>query len=489
MKKLLLIGSVLLCYLFILSGCTKEDSKQLVLNTYESWKEMNMEVWILGPTTEADVYSLNEGVYMKVNDDKFASIADIKGATEEICTKSGAEKMFYDKYLEQSKLYCEKDGELYRLQADIPANYGGELEEFKVLESKENYIHSQMTFSDGEVANNYTIDIILIMENGKWLVDDCSQKFEVIVEEATEPEVSIESQDGIMIEEGPDACDRAAQIIYQGEAFIKSVFAVGADMLYVYGIKENGDPFFGYMQQEDTVFNEFIIDMDIDMRPFNMTVDRYGNCHILWMSVEKCEMDGQSFDQLTFEKSYITIVNKQGQTESVMDVTEVFGTIGSRPFCFVVDRDGDYYIEKEKSVIQVTKDGHIGETVICDGGIEGIGIGKSGNVYCTYYDASGIPVLARLEGSNLVICDVQLPEADALYSGVYAGTDTELLLINKANGIYACGETSIEQRVHAAKMPISGQRIAGSGVLADGRVCLMGQEYPETTFYYVPAGQ
>ena len=51
MKKILLIGSMLLCYLYVLSGCTKQESKELVLNTYESWKEMNMEVWILGPTT------------------------------------------------------------------------------------------------------------------------------------------------------------------------------------------------------------------------------------------------------------------------------------------------------------------------------------------------------------------------------------------------------------------------------------------------------
>lgn len=180
MKRLLKIGSIVLCCLFILSGCKKRDSKELVLNIYDTWQQMNMDVWIVGPAiSESDLYPLgedDEALYLKVNDDKFNSIMDIKSATEEVCTKNGAEKMFYNNYLTQSKIYCEEDGSLFRLQAEIPTNYGGELVNFKILEEKKDYIRSEMEFSDSELESDYTIDIILVMENGKWLVDNLVQK-------------------------------------------------------------------------------------------------------------------------------------------------------------------------------------------------------------------------------------------------------------------------------------------------------------------------
>lgn len=184
MKRLLRSGSIILCCLFILCGCQKRDSKELVLNLYDSWRQMNMDVWIVGPEiTESNFYLLKEGVkvpYWKVNDDKLNSITDIKNATEEVCTRSGAEKMFYDAYLIQSKLYYEEDGSLYRLEADIPADYGEEPVNFKILEEKKDYIHSEMEFSDSESdsesESTYTIDMIIVMENGKWLVDNLVQK-------------------------------------------------------------------------------------------------------------------------------------------------------------------------------------------------------------------------------------------------------------------------------------------------------------------------
>ena len=75
-------------------------------------------------------------------------------------------------------------------------------------------------------------------------------------------------------------------------------------------------------------------------------------------------------------KRVITVVNKEGVVEKELDVSSVFSPKQPRPFCFVVDRDGNYYFENEKELIQITVDGIQKEAVICDGWIEGIGIGK-----------------------------------------------------------------------------------------------------------------
>lgn len=278
-------------------------------------------------------------------------------------------------------------------------------------------------------------------------------------------------------------------ILYAGSDFIKSVFAVGENMLYVCGMKDDGEFFLGLMPEEGEVFQEFTVDVEEGMRAFNMTVDCYGKCHILWMSVEKQKINGQSFDSITFEKSCITVVNKEGVVEKEIDVSEVFSPKQPRPFCFVVDRDGNYYFENEKELIQITADGIQKEAVICDGRIEGIGIGKSGAVYCTYYTEDGERRVARLEKNYLDPCAVQLPEADAIYAGIYAGTDTEILLFNKANGVFACDENEIENRIPITELPVKGNEITGYGVLSDGRICLMEQGEGKTLFYYLATGK
>lgn len=287
-----------------------------------------------------------------------------------------------------------------------------------------------------------------------------------------------------------EVSDRDATISYQGEEFIKSVFAVGETMLYVCGIKPDGNYFFGLMRQEEDVFREFTADMGEDMRAFNMAVDDYGKCHILWMSVEKQEINGQIFDRITYEKSYITIINKEGIQEKEIDVSNIFSPRQPRPFCFVVDRDGNYYVEHEKEIIQIIADGTKKETVFCDGWIEGIGKGKTGKIYCIYRtDTGGRKLIRWGENRDIYTGEVKLPEAAAIYAGIYPGTDTELLLINKESGVFAYDENEVEVRISGSKFPVKGSEIVGYGVLADGRTCLMEQKEGKTTFYYLPSGK
>lgn len=284
--------------------------------------------------------------------------------------------------------------------------------------------------------------------------------------------------------------DKNATVFYAGEEFIKSVFGAGGTMLYVCGIKGDGSYFLGYMQKEEDVFQEFDVGMGEGLRALNMAVDRLGRCHILWMSVEKYELNGQSFDRVTYDESYITIVDREGKLEKEIDVSGIFASRQKRPFCFAVDEEGNYYFEDEKELIQLMSDGTEGMSVAGDGWIEGIGTGKSGTVYCTTYsDENGARMLTRLEGDSLSTCDAELPEADAIYAGIHAGTDSELLIINKKNGIFAFDGNGTEVRVPGTEMPITGAEIVGYGILSDGRACIMTQEDGTTIFYYIPSGK
>lgn len=286
-----------------------------------------------------------------------------------------------------------------------------------------------------------------------------------------------------------EVSNRSATVYYTGKNFVKSVFAVGSTMLYVCGIKADKDYFLGYMQKEEDVFQEFSIEMDEGMRAFNMVVDEQGRCHILWMSVEEYEAGDQTVDRITYEKSCITIVDNKGEIEREIDVTHLFSSGYRRPFCFTVDREKNYYFENGKEIVQILNDGTQGTVITCDGWIEGIGMGKSGAVYCAYQKENGERKLGRLEENILYTYELQLPQSDAAYAGIYLGTDSELLIFNKESGAFAFDENQIEERVSRAELPVKGSEIVGYGVLSDGRICLMEQEDENTVFYYIPSGR
>ncbi|MFI3237620.1 MAG: hypothetical protein R3Y47_06260 [Lachnospiraceae bacterium] len=71
----------------------------------------------------------------------------------------------------------------------------------------------------------------------------------------------------VLVEETEVSLEDAV-ILYQGEAFQKSVFSTGSDRIYVSGIYENGDYFIGTMQAQGDVFVEIQVEMDENMRAF-----------------------------------------------------------------------------------------------------------------------------------------------------------------------------------------------------------------------------
>lgn len=299
-----------------------------------------------------------------------------------------------------------------------------------------------------------------------------------------------------------EVSDVEAVVCYEGEDFRKSVFATGGDMLYIYGIKPEGSYFFGGMEEEEAQFQEFAVEMADDMRIAYMTVDNTGSCHMLWISVETTVVNGATQNRRTYERAYITVMDKSGELKAKIDVSELFGTGEIRPnyFCFAVDNRGNYYIEAGREIIKLRADGSVDTHIPCAGAVQAVGCGKSGEIYCIYTGEGGEEIIGRVEqnsgaaqnseAAQVVSCEATLPSADALYLYLASGTDTELLFYNKAGGAYTYNaETgTVEQRIWGEDLPVSGMNVSGYGFLGDGRLCLLITENEKQVFYYVPCG-
>lgn len=288
--------------------------------------------------------------------------------------------------------------------------------------------------------------------------------------------------------------EQGVTVQYEGEYFEKSVFKTGGKMLYICGIKSDGTYFLGNMKMEENNFKELPIIIPEEMRVINMAIDAYGNCHMLWVSVEKCFMSEQKFDKINFEKSFIVMVNSEGKVKKNLDISKVMSEKKIRPFCFAVDDAGNYYFENNSEINEIIKlnsDGFLEDYILCDGNIEAIGCGKSGVVYCVYTNENGEESIGKLEENMFISCEVVLPEADASYCNINVGTDTELLLYNKDSGVYTydLNTNIVEHRIRRGELPIYGQNVGGYGFCGDGRLCLMTQETGNTIFYYFPAGK
>lgn len=284
---------------------------------------------------------------------------------------------------------------------------------------------------------------------------------------------------------------KEATVKYEGDNFIKRVFAVGGDMIYVVGKAADGSDFLGNMKAEDKEFTYFTVEMPENMQVLNMTVDAQGNCHMLWVSAERQVLDGVEHNILNYEKCCITKVSKEGELEAVMDISRLFAEEQTRPYCFITDQDGCYYFDGNEKIMKLYPDGSIAACIACDGWIEAIGCAKNGEIYCIYRTENGEELIGWVEEEKVTDCGVMMPEVDASYSNMVAGTDTELLLFNREGGAYTynAATNTVETRVAGYELPVAGQDIAGCGFLGDGRLCLMSHKEDTVTFYYIPVGE
>lgn len=358
-------------------------------------------------------------------------------------------------------------------------NMGMTMEMEGAGQSKEPIKLSQITV---DVSNTVT-------GNGNVLLIGGVQVFlERVPEEETNQDCVHEDVQEVAV---PEVSREEAVVAYAGVPFIKRVFAVGGDRIYMAGRAMDGKDFFGSMKAEENTFTHFAVEMPENMQVLNMTVDAQGSCHMLWVSAQRQVLDGVEHNIMDFEQCSITKVNADGELEAVMDVSAIFAETQNRPYCFITDADGCYYLDSGNEILKLYPDGSIAAHIVCDGRMEAIGCAKDGSIYCIYMTEDGEEILGCVEADRVTDCGVSMPEVHASYSSMVAGTDTELLLFNKEGGVftYSANTNTLESRVISADLPVAGQEISGCGFLGDGRLCLMSQEEEAATFYYISAGE
>lgn len=276
---------------------------------------------------------------------------------------------------------------------------------------------------------------------------------------------------------------------YSGEAFTKSVFAVGGNVIYICGLHDDGNYFLAMMNKEDEELTYIPYEFPDSMRLLRMSVDLNDNCHMLWMSTEKAVVGGNTFDSLSFDDCMVISIDKDGKILNSTDISAVFEEEQFNPFCFVADGRGYYYIENKNEIFKINIDGSY-KKYCCGGAVEGIGISYSERGYVTY-STEGETKLAYLYDDKINECNISLPKSETLYSCLSPAYDTDIILYSKADGVYAYDkdEDILTQRISSETVPVNAESIAGYGIMSDERLCLLEQSDNITRFYYIPCAE
>ncbi len=283
----------------------------------------------------------------------------------------------------------------------------------------------------------------------------------------------------------------SSSVLYEGSDIRKSCFALGGSKLFLVGISPENDYFLGTMEQEASIFETLSIEIPSDMRIINMYVDNQNKCYTKWISTEKTIVDDQEFDIPTDEKTWLVVVNSTGEIEKKLDISELMPAEAARSYNLCVDLQGNYYMDHENEIIKINSTGTQMERITCEGSVAEIGCGKSGVIYCSYYNANNEIILGRIEEQTVVDVEAVLENPNINMYCIMSGTDSELLIYDPRTGVYTYNIESnvIENRIYIENLPISGEEVGGYGFLGDGRLCIYGIQEEKFIFYYIPAGK
>lgn len=295
-----------------------------------------------------------------------------------------------------------------------------------------------------------------------------------------------------MREAAPEAGSNQTVAVRYGEAFSECVLSMSGDILYNYGSASEENSFYiAEMPEEGQPLSWNCIELPDHMAIRKMTTDYQGKFHILVMEVEKIIRNGYELNVPTYEVSYIWMVNREGEVERKLDVSDIFAREQRSPTCFITDLDGNYYFDKEGDILKLDPDSGVTMRWSFDSYmIEAIGCGKSGKIYCIYEDHQGADILEQLEENGITGICISLPNYGCKYCCMVAGIDAELLIFNLEGGVsaYADGADTVEQRISKEDMPVSGEEAYVHRILSDGRLWIRvyDKETKGCTFYYIP---
>lgn len=316
-------------------------------------------------------------------------------------------------------------------------------------------------------------------------IEKTSASEELENEAETQPEEEIR-------EAAPEAGSNQTVAVRYGEAFSECVLSVSGDILYNYGsVSEENKFYIAEMPEEGQPLSWNCIELPDHMAIRQLTIDYQGKFHILLMEMGKVMTDGMEFNVPTYEVSYIWTINREGEVERKLDVSDLFAREQRSPTCFVTDLDGNFYFDEEGDILRLEPNSGVTMRWSCNSDrIEAIGRGKSGKMYCIYEDYQGADILELLEEDGIAGMCILLPNYDCKYSSMSAGSDAELLIVNIEGGVsaYADGAHTVEQRISKEDMPASGEEAHIHEILSDGRLWMRvyDKETKGCTFYYIP---
>ena len=302
-----------------------------------------------------------------------------------------------------------------------------------------------------------------------------------------EPENTIIEEDNSS-EEGTEKEEKEqiTSYVIQGEPFRKSVFAPGDKGILLCGIDQSGQYFLGSVSDEDQQLTRFACNIPDGMRVVSIANDSYGNAHVLLMSTEKIEINGEVLDQLDYKKTEIQKLSASGNILDVMDVSgAVSGKLSGIPRSFYVDDNGWYYLDAGSDIVILDEDSVMADCHTVGGRVTAIGQGRSGIVYATYFDGEGRERVKRLDNDD---AGIALPDMEIASSKIFAGKENELLIYNKSGGVFALLEADAEEvclLTELSALPVSGDDVAGCGFMKDARLCLLEIDDDKSIIYYI----
>lgn len=279
-------------------------------------------------------------------------------------------------------------------------------------------------------------------------------------------------------------------VTYEGEKFTTMTMGVGGDWIYVSARNpETNEAFLGRIEKGQATLEKITLEGMENMRAFRISVDPSGVCHVLWMGMKETKENGQIISQMDMSRACITSINQDGSLKEKIDISEMMAEKKVVPYHFAADKEGNFYLDSRNTIIKIGDGGQAITVIECEGTVECIGVGRSGEVYCTYYADDEMTYLGKVEGDKVVKCDAELPQLSAKFAVMTAGVNTELLLYNRVGGVYVYdGSTQIQEYIAGDDLPVSGEGVVGCGFMNDGRLCLAAQK-EGLTFYYIPVEQ
>lgn len=358
-------------------------------------------------------------------------------------------------------------------------------------------MHKRWEYRKGTILIILTVMFVFASSCGNTATKNLSDdKTEAKAEKAPALEKSEDGTISIEEEEAPETAPEVnvgqTVLIRHEKEFLNYGLSESGDVLYYYGnFPEDNNFYFAELPEEGQSLSWNCIELPDEMAIKTLTTDCHGKCHILLMEMGKVVIEGSEFDLPTYDVSYIWTINREGEVERKLDVSELFAREQRSPTPFITDLDGNYYFVIGEDVLRL--DPNSGATMrwSCNGGwIEAIGCGKSGKVYCIYEDHQGADILELLEEDGIADIGISLPKCECKYGFMAAGVDAELLIFNLEGGVYAYadGDAAVKQRIWKKDMPVSGQDIFWAKILKNGRLLLMTKdgETEECLHYYIP---